>query len=81
MIIGLILMHMAKIIHDRKNCNSCSLCAALCPEMFEMSESDQKADLKNSKEINGVFELETGDAERAREAADLCEAKVIEIQK
>jgi ferredoxin len=71
-------MHMAKIIYDRKNCIGCSACAAVCPSLFEMSE-DQIANLKNSKETAGIFEVETGDVECAKEAADLCGAKVINV--
>lgn len=70
---------MAKIIHDRKNCTGCGSCAAICPSLFEMSEKDQLANLKNSKEINELFELETDDIECAKEAADMCPAKVIKI--
>lgn len=70
---------MSKIIHDRKKCNGCGICSALCPSMFEISD-DGLANLKNSKEVNGVFELETDDTESAQEASDLCEAKVIKIE-
>lgn len=70
---------MAKIIHDRKKCTGCGICVALCPQMFEISGEDQLANLKNSKEVDGIFELETDDAECAKEAADLCEVKIIKI--
>jgi ferredoxin len=69
---------MSKIIHDRKKCTGCAACVAVCPSMFEMSE-DQLADLKNSKEVDGIFELEIDNAECAKEAADLCGAQVIKI--
>ena len=72
-------MHMAKIIHDRKNCNGCSLCVAVCPSMFEMSE-DQLANLKGATEVKGIFELETNDIECVKDTVDLCEAKVIKIE-
>lgn len=70
---------MAKIIHDRKKCTGCCSCVAVCPSMFEMSEDGLLANLKNSKEVDGVFELETNDVECAKEAADLCGAGVIKI--
>jgi ferredoxin len=72
---------MAKIIHDRKNCTGCSICVAVCPSMFEMSEEDRLADLKGAKKINGFYELETPDVKCAEEAADLCSARVIKITK
>ncbi|MDD5547556.1 MAG: ferredoxin [Candidatus Pacebacteria bacterium] len=71
---------MAKIIHDRKRCIRCGACASVCPEMFEMSEKDNMATLKNSKENNGVFELEVDEAGCAEQAASVCPLKIIEIE-
>lgn len=72
---------MIKIIHDRKKCISCGACASVCPEMFEMSEKDGLAFLKNSKEINGFFELEIDNVvDCAREAANVCPVNIIKIQ-
>jgi len=72
---------MTKIIHDKKKCIGCGACANVCPTMFEMSEN-QIANLKNSKEINGVFELETDNAmDCIKEAADVCPINIIKIEK
>lgn len=70
---------MAKIIHDRKKCISCGACASICPELFEMSE-DQLATLKNSKEKNGVYELEVKEIKCAKEAVDVCPINIIKIE-
>ncbi|MDD5430725.1 MAG: ferredoxin [Candidatus Pacebacteria bacterium] len=71
---------MAKIIQERNKCIGCGACVSVCPSMFEMSE-DSKATLKNSKENSGNLELETADADCAKEAADVCPVKIIKIQK
>ncbi|MDO8443240.1 MAG: ferredoxin [bacterium] len=72
---------MFKIIHERKKCISCGACALVCPAIFEMSEEDNLATLKNSKEDgDGVFELETDNADCAKEAIAICPVNVIKIQ-
>jgi len=71
---------MIKIIHERKKCISCGACAMVCPAMFEMSEKDNLATLKNSKESsNDDFELETDNADCAKEAANVCPINIIKI--
>jgi ferredoxin len=73
---------MYKIIHERKKCISCGACATICPELFEMSEKDNLAMLKNSKEkSDGIFELETEEIQCAKETADVCPVKIIKIEK
>lgn len=72
---------MFKIIHERKKCISCGACASICPELFEMSEKDNLATLKNSKEnSSGIFELETDNANCAKEAANICPINIIKIE-
>jgi len=72
---------MSKIIHERKKCISCGACTSVCPTMFEMSEKDNLATLKNSKESsNGDFELETNNVDCAKEAANICPVNIIKIE-
>lgn len=71
---------MPKIIHERNKCIGCGACVAVCPEMFEMSEKDDLAVLKTSKENAGIFELETDNIDCAKEAADICPVKIIKIE-
>ena len=71
---------MAKIIHERNKCIGCGACAVVCPKMFEMSEKDGLATLKNSKENNEVFELQTTETDCAKEAVDVCPIKIIKIE-
>jgi len=71
---------MAKIIHERSKCIGCGVCAVVCPQMFEMSEKDGLATLKNSKEKNEVCELQTKETGCAKEAVDICPIKIIRIE-
>lgn len=71
---------MLKIIHERNKCIGCGACASICPKMFEMSDKDGLAILKNSKEKNDAYELETENMECAKEAADICPVKIIRIE-
>ena len=71
---------MIKIIHDKKKFIGCGSCITICPTMFEISEN-QIANLKNSKEINGVFELEIdNNIDCIKEAANVCPVEIIKIQ-
>lgn len=74
-------MHMPKIIHERSKCIGCGVCTAICPKMFEMSEQDGLAVLKNSVEKNGAYELEIKEVDCIKEAADACPIKIIAIEK
>ncbi|MEK7463428.1 MAG: ferredoxin [Patescibacteria group bacterium] len=72
---------MIKIIHERKKCISCGACALVCPAIFEMSEKDNLATLKKSKEnSDGIFELETDNIDCVKEAANVCPVNIIKIQ-
>jgi ferredoxin len=70
---------MVKIIHERKKCIGCGACASVCPEMFEMSK-DRLANLKNSKEKNGFFEVETNNINCIKEVINVCPINIIKIQ-
>jgi ferredoxin len=70
---------MSKIIHYRKKCIGCGACAGVCPIFFEM-DKDGLATLKNSQKVGENFELETDNPGCAKEAADACPVKIIEIR-
>lgn len=76
---------MIKIIHDRKKCIGCGMCAAVCPRYFEIDEKDNKASLKNSKmNSNDSAELTIEDAESEEMLHDAemsCPVKAIKIEK
>lgn len=72
---------MSNIIHERNKCIGCGVCAAVCPKFFEMSPDDGLANLKNSKETNGFYELTINEEIKcAQEAADVCPIKIIKIE-
>lgn len=70
---------MPKIIQYRKKCIGCGACAAVCPKFFEMA-ADGFATLKNSAAAGEDFELEVDDAGCAKEAAEACPVKIIEVR-
>ncbi|MFA5087394.1 MAG: ferredoxin [Candidatus Paceibacterota bacterium] len=72
---------MFKIIHERNKCIRCGACAAVCPELFEMSEKDKLAFLRGSKEKNNAYELECEEMPCAKEAEDVCPVKIIKVEK
>jgi len=71
-----------KIIHEREKCIGCGSCVAVCPEFWEMAE-DGKAHLLNSKPDleKGAEILEMKKVECNQEAADVCPAQCIHIEK
>lgn len=69
---------MKKIVQQRKNCIGCGSCIMACPEFF-MIDMDGLATLKNSKEINGNFELLVENENCAKDAALMCPVKIIKI--
>ena len=70
-----------KIVQERSRCIGCGSCAAVCQRFFEMGE-DGLANLKNAKEASGEdFELETEDADCAKEAAEICLVQIIKVEK
>lgn len=70
---------MPKIIQYRKKCIGCGACAAVCPKFFEM-DKDGFATLKNSSQAGEGFELEVNEVDCAKDAAEACPVKIIEIQ-
>ena len=71
---------MIKIVHQRKKCAGCGVCAAICPDFFEMDLKDNLALLKNSKKIGDNFELAVENAGCAKDAALMCPVKIIKIK-
>lgn len=70
---------MKKIVHQRKKCIGCGSCVMACPEFF-MMDKDGMATLKNSKEVNGNFELLVEEENCAKDAAFMCPVKIIKIE-
>ena len=55
---------------DRDGCIGCTLCAATCPEVFEMAD-DGKAKVKDEPTV--------ADPDEVQRAADGCPVDVIEV--
>ena len=53
-----------------ENCIGCGLCTEICPEVFEMSDSDVAV---------AVSEYSDDNADKVKEAADSCPVDAIEI--
>ena len=71
---------MIKVIHERKKCIGCGLCASICPKYWEITE-DGKSKLLDSKEVSdGNYELEVEAVECIKEAAESCPAQCIKIK-
>ena len=75
-----------KVEHDRPGCIGCGACAAVAPELWEMSGVDGKSDLITCerKEENGEVVLEFSgisqdDFGKQKEAAESCPVNVIHI--
>lgn len=59
---------------DPEKCIGCGSCTAVCPELFELGGEDNKAQVKEKKQV----EAGTND-KCAQEAADICPVQAIEI--
>lgn len=70
---------MAKIKIEREKCIGCGSCVAVCPKYFEIIE-DGKSHIKNS-EKKAVEELEVPKVECAEQAAEICPAQCIHVEK
>jgi len=73
-----------KVSIDRTNCTSCRTCRETCPEFFEESPDDLFSRVIEKFQASGnpgegvvPPELEAG----VKEAADLCPAQIISIEK
>jgi ferredoxin len=60
-----------RVAVDEETCIGCSLCAEICPKVFEMN--DDKARVK-------VDEVPKDVAESCREAAENCPVEAIQIE-
>ena len=67
-----------KIILYRNKCIGCGSCAAVCSDMFEISD-DGLSQLKNSSNEGDNQVLDVADAGCAKEAAEVCPVQIIEI--
>lgn len=61
-----------KAIVDRDACISCSLCATICPEVFEMDDEDIAVVIADP--------VPSDQADSAREAAESCPTDAISIE-
>lgn len=68
-----------KIKHFRSKCIGCGSCAAVCEKFFEVGQ-DKLATLKDSQEKEDYFELETDNADCAKEAAQVCPVQIIVVE-
>ena len=73
-----------KIIIESKKCIGCGTCETLCPKHFQIQE-DGKAHIINSKvnpeTDNEEAEVEEGELDCIKNAADACPAQCIHIIK
>jgi len=70
-----------KIVYDRNACIAAGPCAAVNPEDFEIDASDGKANLIGGKEEDGKWVKIVDSEEKARQAAEVCPALVISVEK
>lgn len=70
-----------KIIHYRKNCIGCGMCAYISPKYWEISELDGLASLKDSERIKDVFmrEIDVGDEKECFESEKACPVNIIKL--
>ncbi len=61
-----------KAFVDRKGCIGCTLCASICPEVFEMQD--------DGKAKSCDCEIPESNQKKAEEAAESCPVSVIEIE-
>ncbi|MEM3126599.1 MAG: ferredoxin [Candidatus Woesearchaeota archaeon] len=74
---------MPKIVHYRENCIGCGACIACCPNTWEMSNEDGKADLKGAEKKKNIQlkEVDRLEAEENKQAAESCPVNIIKILK
>ncbi len=72
---------MPKVVHNRKQCISCSACAVASPDNYEMSEDDGMATMKRSIDKKGMYVLDIDDAEVAahKAAGQVCPVRIIRV--
>jgi len=73
-----------KVVIDRDQCISDMACVATCPDIFEMSEEDGKAQITEQYRIDGnIGEGKIPDdlEECARTAAEACPMGIISVEK
>lgn len=72
-----------KVVIDRDTCIACGSCAALCPDVFELSEEDGKAQITSKYRAGGSSTGEvTPDLEDCvNSAAEACPVQAITVEK
>jgi len=72
-----------KLEHDRQNCIGCGACAAVAPEHWEMGPDGKSDIIECTKRQDGWQEkqIESGEYEKNRLAADSCPVNVIHIKR
>lgn len=72
---------MPKIIFYRSKCIGCSICSEMQPQVWRMSKKDGKAVLLHSIEKKQIHQIDISAifAERSKEVAEVCPARVIKI--
>jgi ferredoxin len=72
---------MAKIIHYRKKCIGCGLCAELQPALWRMSKKDGKATLLHAAAKKEVFVLAVSqhDMVQSMETIKICPVHIIKL--
>jgi ferredoxin len=68
-----------KIIHEKKKCIGCGLCATICPKFWEMTDEGKSQLLNSKKNGEGNYEIEVDDVACNQEAADSCPAQCIKV--
>ena len=70
---------MRQIIHNRKNCIGCGVCAILSPTFYEIDKKDGLANLKKSTKIKNHYVLKTKQSGFAVNAAEGCPVTAIKV--
>jgi ferredoxin len=73
-----------KVMLNRENCSICGTCWETCPEIFEQNLEDSFSQVREKYQLNGNNAEGSVPAEFescAAEAAELCCAEVIRVEK
>lgn len=71
------------LIDPRDECISDGVCWALCPEIFEMNDEDNKSQIVEKYRVNGKIEegIVPGELEEySKSAAEACPVQIIHVE-